>query len=248
MPAILILSQYLGAGEESEFLKYLKSQNLPVHYPVHYIVLVLACDKAITRTITILVHGLEHLIGCTLELLPEVARLAFIQQQLLRVDLKAEAAWKFASGYVGSAAFIGAAPIPFADAPLLVTVEVALSLNISRIFGRKASPEFCLSLIGALAGIGLAPTIGRAIVFNLLKLIPVAGSTTQSATAATITLAIAYVYIEVMKAVAYAEIKGNQLLQSEIEELLREQYFKYVGSKQAEQKAQAIVRNILKNI
>ncbi|MEN9230403.1 MAG: GTPase [Thermostichus sp. DG02_5_bins_236] len=231
VPVILILTQYLEGSEESEFLQYLQHQNLPVRY----IVPVLARDKAITRQITIPAHGLEHLIGCTLELLPEVARLAFIRQQLLRVDLKAQAAFKYVSGYVASAAFIGATPIPFADAPLLVTTQIGMIANISFIFGYKTSPSFYYSLMGALAGIGGAVVAGRAIASNLLKFIPgvgsIAGGIVQSTTAATLTLSIGFAYIEVMKAIAHAEIKGIQLSESEIKDLFVQEYREYGTSK-----------------
>ncbi|MGQ9836388.1 MAG: YcjF family protein [Cyanobacteriota bacterium] len=230
VPVILILTQYLEGSEESEFLKYLQHQNLPVRY----IVPVLARDKVINRQTIIPAHGLEHLIGCTLELLPEVARLAFIQQQLLRVDLKAEAALKYVSGYVASAAFIGAAPLPLSDAPLLVVAQIGMIASISFIFGYTASPSFYYSLIAALAGIGGAVVTGRTIVSNLLKFIPgagaIAGGILQSTAAATLTLSLGLAYIEVMKAITRAEIKGVQLSESEIQQLFVQQYHDYVSS------------------
>ncbi len=231
VPVILILTQCLEDSEESEFLQYLQHQNLPVRY----IVPLLARDKAISRHITIPAHGLEHLIGCTLELLPEVARLAFIRQQLLRVDLKANAAFKYVSGYVASAAFIGATPIPFADAPLLVTAQIGMIANVSFIFGYKTSPSFYYSLMGALVGTAITTVTGRTVVSNLLKFIPgvgtLAGGILQSTTAATLTLSLGLAYIEVMKAIARAEIKGIQLSQSEIEELFVQQYREYASSR-----------------
>ncbi|MFS8909911.1 GTP-binding DUF697 domain-containing protein [Synechococcus sp. H60.3] len=232
VPVILVLTQCLEYPnpEESEFFQYLQRQNLPVRY----IVPLLAKDKVINRQLTIPAHGLEHLIGCTSELLPEVARLAFIRQQLLRVDLKADAAFKYVSGYVASAAFIGAAPLPFADAPLLAAAQVGMIANISFIFGYKASPSFYYSLMAALAGIGGAVVTGRAIVSNLLKLIPGAGSLAggiiQSTTAATLTLSLGLAYIELMKAIARAEIQGIQLSQAQMQEIFVREYREYAAS------------------
>ncbi|ABD00587.1 GTP-binding protein [Synechococcus sp. 63AY4M2] len=231
VPVILVLTQCLEYPnpEESEFFQYLQRQNLPVRY----IVPLLAKDKVINRQLTIPAHGLEHLIGCTLELLPEVARLAFIRQQLLRVDLKADAAFKYVSGYVASAAFIGATPLPFADAPLLVAAQIGMIANISFIFGYKASPSFYYSLMAALAGVGGAVVTGRAIVSNLLKLIPgvgsLAGGIIQSTTAATLTLSLGLAYIELMKAIARAEIQGIQLSQKEMQEIFVREYQEYAG-------------------
>jgi uncharacterized protein (DUF697 family) len=193
----------------------------------------LARNKAINRQITIPAHGLEHLIGCTLELLPEVARLAFIRQQLLRVDLKAEAAFKYVSGYVASAAFIGAVPLPFADAPLLVTAQAGMIANISFIFGFEASPSFYYSLIAALAGTTITTAIGRTIVSNLLKMIPgsgIVGSAIQSTTAATLTLSLGLAYIELMKAIARAKIQGIQLSPEEMKDIFIREYQSYVAS------------------
>ncbi|MFS8855679.1 GTP-binding DUF697 domain-containing protein, partial [Synechococcus sp. H55.2] len=232
VPVILVLTQCLEYPnpEESEFFQYLQRQNLPVRY----IVPLLAKDKAINRHLTVPAHGLEHLIGCTSELLPEVARLAFIRQQLLRVDLKADAAFKYVSGYVASAAFIGAAPLPFADAPLLAAAQVGMIANISFIFGYKASPSFYYSLMAALAGIGGAVVTGRAIVSNLLKLIPgvgsLAGGIIQSTTAATLTLSLGLAYIELMKAIARAEIQGIQLSQAQMQEIFVREYREYAAS------------------
>ncbi len=232
VPVILVLTQCLEYPnpEESEFFQYLQRQNLPVRY----IVPLLAKDKVINRQLTIPAHGLEHLIGCTLELLPEVARLAFIRQQLLRVDLKADAAFKYVSGYVASAAFIGATPLPFADAPLLVAAQLGMIANISFIFGYKASPSFYYSLMAALAGIGGAVVTGRAIVSNLLKLIPgvgsLAGGIIQSTTAATLTLSLGLAYIELMKAIARAEIQGIQLSQAQMQEIFVREYREYAAS------------------
>jgi uncharacterized protein (DUF697 family)/GTPase SAR1 family protein len=231
VPVILVLTQCLEYPnpEESEFFRYLQHQNLPVRY----IVPVLARNKAINRQITIPAHGLEHLIGCTLELLPEVARLAFIRQQLLRVDLKAEAAFKYVSGYVASAAFIGAVPLPFADAPLLVTAQAGMIANISFIFGFEASPSFYYSLIAALAGTTITTAIGRTIVSNLLKMIPgsgIVGSAIQSTTAATLTLSLGLAYIELMKAIARAKIQGIQLSPEEMKDIFTREYQSYVAS------------------
>ncbi len=232
VPVILVLTQCLEYPnpEESEFFQYLQHQNLPVRY----IVPLLAREKVINRHLTIPAHGLEHLIGCTSELLPEAARLAFIRQQLLRVDLKADAAFKYVSGYVASAAFIGAAPLPFADAPLLAAAQVGMIANISFIFGYKASPSFYYSLMAALAGIGGAVVTGRTIVSNLLKMIPGAGSLVggliQSTTAATLTLSLGLAYIELMKAIARAEIQGIQLSQAQMQEIFVREYREYAAS------------------
>ncbi len=230
VPVILVLTQYLEGSTESEFLKFLQHENLPVRS----IVPVLARDKAITREIVIPAHGLEELIGCTLELLPEVARLAFIRQQLLRVDLKAQAAYKYVSGYVAGAAFIGAAPLPFADAPLLVAAQMTMIANISLIFGYKASPALYYSLMGALLGTAVTTQTGKAIVATLLKFIPGVGTLTggviQSATAGTLTLSLGFAYIEVMKAIARAEIRGIRLSEPEIQELFVQQYREYAAS------------------
>lgn len=232
VPVILVLTQCLEYPdpEESEFYRYLEGQNLPVKQ----IIPVLALDKAINRQITIPSHGLERLIGCTAELLPEVARIAFIQQQKRRIDLKVKAAFKYVQGYVASAAFIGATPIPFSDAPLLVAAQVSMIANISSIFAYKASPQFYYSLMAALAGTGAATLTGRAIVSNLLKFLPgvgsIVGGIIQSTTAATLTLSLGLAYIELMKAIARAELKGIQLSESQIREIFLSKYQDYAKS------------------
>ncbi len=233
VPLILVLTQYLSGSRESPFLHFLKQANLSVRYTIP----VLAQSMQITDEITIPPHGLERLIGSTLELLPEAAHIAFIKQQALRIDLKATAALKYVTGYVASAAFVGAMPIPFADAPLLITAQVGMIANISFIFGYKTNPALYYSLIAALAGIGGMTLAGRTVVANLLKMIPgigtIAGATIQSATAATLTLSIGLAFIEVMKAIARADLKGERLSEDRIRDLFVAQYQDYTASRRS---------------
>jgi hypothetical protein len=56
-----------------------------------------------------------------------------------------------------------------------------------------------------------------------------AGGIIQSTTAATMTLSLGVAYIELMKAIARAEIQGIQLSQKEMQEIFVREYQEYAG-------------------
>ena len=94
--------------------------------------------------------------------------------------------------------------MPFADAPILFGLEIAMLSEISVIFSSDFE-EITKCLIPALLGVGGvtgAALAGKEVVANLLKLIPgggwVVGGAISAATAGVITGALGYAFIEVM--------------------------------------------------
>ena len=96
----------------------------------------------------------------------------------------------------------GATPIPFADAALLIPIQVGMLAGISATFGLELSKAFFRTLVAAMAGTTGATFLGRAVVSNLLKFFPgvgwVAGGAVSAATAAALTTALGELYIAVL--------------------------------------------------
>lgn len=118
-------------------------------------------------------------------------------------------------GFAASAGATGAIPIPFADAPLLISQQVAMMLAINYVFDFDIERDTLASLVTAVIGVGGATVIGKTIVSNLLKCIPgvgsVAGGAISAGTAGIITLALGKAYIEVCKAIEMGNLSQDDL-------------------------------------
>jgi len=122
-------------------------------------------------------------------------------------------------GFTATTGATGAIPIPFADAPLLVLQQVAMMLAINDIFKFDISEDALKSLATAVIGVGGATVVGKTIVANALKFIPVAGSVAGGALSATtaglITLALGKAYIQVCKAIKMGDLDQDDLIKKE---------------------------------
>lgn len=229
VPVILILTQAISVDEEerSEFIDWLRKKNLPVSY----IIPVLAEPKRVGKHI-VEVYGLTCLVEATFELLPEVARKAFVKEQIASLNLKAEEAFNYVTGYVASSAIVGASPIPFSDAFLLVPLQATMLGHITVIFGLPFDKAFITAILSAIGGVGGITTAGRFIVTNLIKLIPGAGTVVGGAiaasTAATLTLALGLAYIELLKRYMKSQIDGEPISLPNLTKMFADIYKEYV--------------------
>jgi uncharacterized protein (DUF697 family) len=118
-------------------------------------------------------------------------------------------------GFVASTGATGAIPIPFADAPLIIGQQVAMMASINRVFKIDVSKDALKSLATAVIAVGGATLLGRTVVANLLKFIPVKGSIVggaiSAATAGLITLAMGKAYIEICKLIKMGKLNSDDL-------------------------------------
>ena len=118
-------------------------------------------------------------------------------------------------GFVATTGATGAIPIPFADAPLIIGQQVGMMVAINAIFEFNVSKDALKSLATAAIGVSGATVIGRTIVANVLKFIPVKGSLVggaiSAATAGIITLALGKAYIEVCKSIKMGKLRQDDL-------------------------------------
>ena len=84
---------------------------------------------------------------------------------------------KIIPSYASGAGVVGAVPIPFSDALLLVPEQVAMTVHILKIYGLEQSGRIVSGMIGST----LLSQIGRLTAGSLVKLIPGAGSITGGA-------------------------------------------------------------------
>ncbi|WP_242694198.1 YcjF family protein [Proteiniclasticum aestuarii] len=222
LPVVVVLTQSLQEDTVRELSEYIGSLRLNIKGMVS----VIAKPYAISGH-HIPAFGLEELVSVTFTLLPESAEQAFINAQKVDVMKKAEYAKKWAKGFITETFMVGFTPVPFADAPILASSQIAMIAKITSIFGVSMNKGMITSIVSSAAGVSGAVFTGRTLVSNLLKLVPGAGTLVggiiSGSTAALITTALAYAYINVMIKVATSEYQNKQLENSEVMEMMKKE-------------------------
>lgn len=156
--------------------------------------------------------GLIDLVQATVDLVPEGQRCAFVAAQKADLELKRKKSHLIMGTAVSAAMGIGAAPIPFADAALLVPIQIGMIASITATYGLDFSEGFLSAVVASAIGGAAATLTGRAIVGGLLKLIPgagsIAGGAVAAATAGAMTTALGTAYIAALDAL-FAKHKGE---------------------------------------
>lgn len=149
--------------------------------------------------------GLNDLVDATYKLIPEAHQRAFVAAQKASIALKAKEAQKAVAAASALAVAAGASPSPFSDAFILVPIQMGMLASISAIFGLDVTTNLLTTLVTSAAGATAATFAGRAIVSNLIKLIPGAGTLVGGAisgtTAGAMTVALGQAYIAALKIV-----------------------------------------------
>lgn len=156
--------------------------------------------------------GLDELIMLTGEVIPEAHRRALAAAQKVSLDYKVSNAHKVVVGATAAAVAAGASPIPFSDVVVLVPIQVGMLAGITAAFGLELSKAFLATIVSSAAGTLGATFAGRALVSNLLKLIPgagtLAGVTISAATAGTLTAAVGEIYIATLRTIMRQSVDG----------------------------------------
>lgn len=127
----------------------------------------------------------------------EDMREAFVASQIVNLKKKRETAAKEIAGFSATAAAIGAVPIPFADAALLVPLQLAMSTAIIHSYGMESFANISKSVIGNI----VISNLGKSFAGGLLKLVPGIGTLAAGAinagVAALITSALGFAISEI---------------------------------------------------
>lgn len=231
LPVIVVLTQAMDQSSTKPLQAYIQEECPEI----------VDCIPIVARDYelgpyTLRSFGLRELMTATFTAIPEETRRAFINAQRVDIGKKAELAMRWAKRFVYETFAVGFIPIPFADAPIIATSQVTMIAKITAIFGVSYDRAMITSLVGAMAGIGGAVVTGRMLATNLLKLVPGAGTLVtgmiSGATAASITMAMARIYIEALKEVSRREYSGEKVLPEEIRRLVEHELRKYMARSQ----------------
>lgn len=143
-----------------------------------------------------------------------------LNNELKRLQITAlnEKAENVVAVAAAATAATGAVPIPFADMPLLIGEQVAMMARICTIYKIDIKKDGLKALATAAIGAGGAGVVGKAVVTNIMKLVPgvgtVAGGAISAGTAGVITLAVGKAFIEVCKANKMGILRDDEILSS----------------------------------
>ncbi len=201
LPVIIVLTQVPSKDGEvhphaRELADYIASLDLPIRAdgaPV----LTNALADSFTHAP---VFGLDRLLDVTYDVVPEAAQAALTAAQRLDMERKKKAVKAIVNQAVTVASGIGAVPIPFTDAALLVPNQVTMIARISAAYGLPPQRSRAMAIAGSLVLTGGATMAGRFAVTNLLKFVPggaIAGSAISATVAGSLTRAVGMAWARV---------------------------------------------------
>ncbi|MDU5210208.1 MAG: GTPase [Clostridium sp.] len=231
VPVIVVVTKGFPKKDAREFKKNIENLNLNCRA----IVPVLAVkyedrdeEDEDDEVVIIPSYGLDKLVEVTLEVLPEGVRKAFNNAQKVSLDKKVSEARKLVTRYAATTGAVGATPIPFSDAPLLVGAQLTMLAHVTAIFGLTVEKAILTAIISSVAGVSGTTLGGKTLVSNLLKFIPgvgsVAGGAISASVASMMTIALGLAYINVLKYIVEEENKGNEVTTETIKEKMKEAY------------------------
>lgn len=223
LPVIIVITQAYSQAS-FEFKQYLEAHLSQVKA----VIPVLAKPVKLANGQEMSAFGLKELIMTTMAILPEELHQAFINAQQADIDLKVTKAKRWAKKYISSAFGIGFIPIPVADASLLVPMQISMLAQITALFGLSLDMAQIMSFLAGIGGTSGATALGKYIVTSMIKWVPglsfLGGGLLNGTTAATLTMALAYAYIEALRKIAVSESQGKRIPLRQIQTMMRQQF------------------------
>jgi uncharacterized protein (DUF697 family) len=201
LPVVMVMTQVPSRDgkvhpDALEFAEYIQSQGLPLR-PHGRVVLTNALSDPFTSSP---VFGLQTLLDDTYDVTPAVAENALTAAQVLDMGRKKKVVAAIINQAVAVAAGVGATPIPFADAALLVPNQVTMIARITAAYGLPPNRSKALAAAGAVVLTGGATMAGRYVVTSLLKFVPggaLAGSAISATVAGALTKTVGHAWARV---------------------------------------------------
>lgn len=130
-------------------------------------------------------------------------RRSFIQEQMMELDAQHAASRKVIGAASAAAAAIGAVPLPFSDAALLVPTQMAMMSKITDLYGIRDLAVVSRTVVSNV----VVSQIGRSLASGLLKLIPVVGAWVGGAVSAGVASALTFAIGTAASELCFANLK-----------------------------------------
>ena len=211
VPIVVVLTQSFSKKKAQEMRQILLNENLDIVQ----VIPVLAEDYEIEDLGIAKSYGLDVLIKVMGQALPDGVMDTLQHVQIACLEEKKRRAQAAVATAAVAAVGEGAAPIPFSDCALLIPTQVGMIASITVIFGFDVNKSIITALLSSSIGAGGATLLGKTVVTNIMKFIPVAGSVIGGAisagTAGVITAALGEAYIGLMELVFKGEMSIDDL-------------------------------------
>jgi uncharacterized protein (DUF697 family)/GTP-binding protein EngB required for normal cell division len=201
LPVIVVVTQVPTKDGEvhphaQELADYIEQLNLPIRAGGKPVMTNALADEFTHSP----AFGLNRLLDATYDVVPEAAQAALTAAQRLDMERKKKAVKAVINQAVTVASGIGAVPIPFTDAALLVPNQVTMIARISAAYGLPPQRSRAMAVAGSIVLTGGATMAGRYAVTNLLKFVPggaIAGSAISATIAGSLTRAVGIAWARV---------------------------------------------------
>jgi predicted GTPase len=156
LPVILVLTQVtvragVGHPDAVELARKIEALDLPIWDNRVFMTMAVRDDFAGSDA-----HGLEDLLDATFQAAPDGVEEAIAAAQQIDLAAKRASSRKAIQKAVAAAGAAGAAPIPFADAVVLVPIQMGMMAAVARIYGLtvdKAATATLAATVGATASV-----------------------------------------------------------------------------------------------
>ncbi len=210
IPVVLVVTKSYLKKHAREFVSVLEHYNLPVKS-----ICPILAEPYEDEDFHAGAYGVDVLVETTTGLLPESAQRAWVNAQNASLRIKQEKAESIVKQTVTAAFSTGYSPIPFSDAALLVPIQLSMIVRITNVYGLSMTKRMMSGVLYSMLGTAGATFAGRAVVSNLLKLVPgvgsLAGGTISGGTAAALTYALGKTYIQIVEWLYRGEMKEEDL-------------------------------------
>jgi uncharacterized protein (DUF697 family)/GTP-binding protein EngB required for normal cell division len=208
LPVLLVLTQVPRRGDAYHpdavrLAQQIKAMDLPVYGGTAFMTYAKADDFAGFDA-----HGLQDVLDATFQVAPKGVELALVAAQRIDFSRKRQEARRAIDLATTAAAAAGATPIPFADAAVLVPIQLTMMASISHTYDIDMDKAVTASLAATTA----ATTAGRSAVGNLIKSIPgvgtMIGGAINAAVASTFTWSMGQAWTLVCQRIAKGGMTG----------------------------------------
>ena len=170
------------------------------------IIPVVAEEYPVTDELMVPRRGIDELCSATLDCVDTAKQINEENRKRMILEQKNHNANKYIVLMTSAAAAVGAIPISFADAAVLVPLETTLTKTILKMYNVKVSPELVGTIIGSTAISNLAKTA-----LIPLKTLPIAGSVINGVVAGCIAFALGEAVNQLGKAIYTGKVDPNQI-------------------------------------
>lgn len=220
IPIIVVLTQAIPKSKAMEMKRLVEQENLDIVQ----VIPLLAKEVNFDGDYVAKPYGLDQLIEVMSQCLPEELDDTLQNMQIASLEAKKKKARQIVAKAVKAAFGEGFVPVPFADAAVLVPIQVGMIAKITATFGLEVNRSFLMAFLSSTIGTSGATVLGRTLAANLMKMVPsfgsVAGGVISGSTAAVITTALGESYIFLMEMLYRGEISKEDLNSQKVRDLV----------------------------